>query len=198
MERAHLGPWRALLLVALAVALALALVGRARADDAPPMIHIDLDFAVFQTEVDFVDSSDVLAECLPPIPCGVDGFTTTTARASGSIGLGSLNLEGSLSVPLDLPGVELVTWSAGLRIDSSQDGWLSLQLRLAYVGRLGDVEGQGARAGLGLIVRPAWWISLYAEASAEATSVPTTFNDMGALFSYATHLGGGLRLSFGR
>jgi hypothetical protein len=153
--------------------------------------------AYAQHEVAFVSATDFVPLCAEP-PCDVADFAAPLFRGAIAVAHAGFALEASLGVPLGLPDDRpLVVWSAGVRIDTGWDAFLSLMFRFAYVRRWGDLEGEGGRAGIGIQIRPVQAIAGYAEASIDATTVPTVMNDAGTLFSYSTFLGGGLRLSFG-
>ena len=107
-----------------------------------------------------------------------------------------MTLEGSILVMLDQSRFGFIPWSIGLRIDSSFSAPIALEVRLAYVDRWGDVPGSGARAGIGIQLRPFRWLAAYADALVDVTSVPQEMLDRGTLISYATLLEAGARISF--
>lgn len=164
-------------------------------------IHVDLDFAIADSGVKFVGPETVVpALCEGLSRCDNYDFDATMLRGTLGVGLTGLTLEGSIDYPIsgsDLSNRYLV-WSVGVRIDTSDDSWLSLHFRFHYVNRWGELTGSGGRAGIGLVLRPFKWVGAYAEASADVTSVPTEMNDAGTLFSYSTFLGGGIRVYLGR
>ena len=65
------------------------------------------------------------------------------------------------------------------------------------VEHLGELHDTVIRAGMGLIVRLVPWLVLYGEASIDLTTVPAWMSDGGALVSYTSRYGGGLRFEFG-
>jgi len=168
---------------------------RAQGDRGPSPWHVDLEAAYAATEVGFVSQSDVLPTCPSP-PCDARDFTLRTIRGTAGIGHAGLTLEASLAVPAD-GSPRYVAWSAGARADTAWDALLSMFFRVAYVRRWGELESEGARAGLGLSIGPLQMVALFGEASVEVTGVPDPLRASRTLFSWSTHLGGGVRLSFG-
>lgn len=178
---------------ALALFALLSASGPALADDSDrPAWHLDFDAAYGRSVVQFFSAGSVVPSC----GCTEAPFSRRTVHATMGVGHGVVTLEASLLVPLDDNDVGFIPWSLGLRIDSSFSAPIALEVRLAYVNRWGDVPGNGMRAGIGLALRPFRWLAAYADALMDVTSVPQEMGDRGTLFSYATLLEAGARVSF--
>jgi len=161
-------------------------------DEAP--FHLGLDVAWARTRLHFVTGQDVVGRCIEE-PCSLPSLDLRTLRASASIGWRGMALEASLLSAIS-SDVDHMVWSLGVRFDTSYDALLSFAFRLAYVGRMGEVEGRGGRAGLALQLRPFRAFVLYGEASLDITGVPETFSALGAVFSYSSMLSLGARFVF--
>ena len=174
----------------------------ARADDDEDLSpwRLELDAAYGVSGVRFFTVGAVVSDLCPPdactMPVSPEGFDAHVARATAGIGFGVITLEASVAAPVSGTAVAYIPWSAGLRLDTSWTDLIAVFFRFAYVGRWGDLEGEGGRAAIGLLLRPIQAIVLYGEASADVTSVPGELRAQGALFSYATFLGGGARFAF--
>lgn len=177
-------------------------------DEAPSPFHVDFDLGYSETRTRFFVASDAV-DCPEGLESVCAEFVddppevdAQTLRGTIGVGFGILTLEGSAMLPVQQhvqgEGAHIGSvLSAGLRIDTGWQSIIALSFRFAYVHRTGDYEGEGGRAGIGLLVRPTQMLSIYGEASVDATTVPETMSDRGAIFSYATMFGGGLRLAFG-
>ena len=86
-------------------------------------------------------------------------------------------------------------WTAGLRLDTSYRGTLSLGIRMSYVRRTGSVTGTGGRFGGSLQIRIVRQFVLYGEAGVDVLDVPENAD---AVFSYAPFYGAGIRAVIGR
>jgi len=205
----------------LASGLVLASTARADdADDSPSPWHFDVDVSYGRSEVRFVVPASYAGACdavtaapagtppealpSPPAACALPKTSVDVMRGTLGIGHGGLTLEASLVIDRSVfdgnaSGSEpYLAWSAGVRLDSSWTSAFALSFRFAYVRRESTgIAGEGGRAGIGLLLRPAPWLVLYAEAAIDATTVPAWMNDGGALFSYTSWLGGGLRFELG-
>jgi hypothetical protein len=159
---------------------------------------VDLDASLLQMDLGFLDLGDLSDECIPGAPCALTGVSGLAVRGAAAVGIAGAMLEGTVTAPLAEGAPTLLTFSGGVRFDTSRDAIFSFQFRLAYVYRWGVFEGMGGRAGIGIVLRPVWWLAGYAEASAEVTSVPVEMNEAGAILAHTTYLGGGVRVSFGR
>jgi hypothetical protein len=165
-------------------------------DEGPKTFHLDADASLGLVSVRFVSPADVIpALCPTDEPCDALDFDSMVLRGFVGIGLGGFTLEAGLELPLD-SDKSFYAWTAGVRVDTSTESWVSIQVRIAYVSREGDLSGMGARGSAGLVVRPFSWGQIYGEASADVTSVPQSMNEAGTLFSYSYFFGGGLRFSF--
>ncbi|MEM9192134.1 MAG: hypothetical protein AAGF12_23380 [Myxococcota bacterium] len=164
-------------------------------------LHVDLDLAMAETRVKFVGAETVVPGLCDSLT-GCDNYDFSAVMMRGTLGVGftGLVLEGSVDYPVsgEVLSNRYFVWSVGVRVDTSDDSWLSLHFRFHYVNRWGELTGTGGRAGIGLVIRPFRWIAAYGEASADVTTVPGEMNDAGTLFSYSTFLGGGVRLYLGR
>lgn len=177
-------------------------------DDDPSPFHVDFDLGYSETRTRFFVASDAV-DCPEGLETVCDEYVedppavnAQTLRGTVGVGFGILTLEGSAMLPVQQhvqgEGAHIGSvLSAGVRIDTGWQSIVALSFRFAYVHRTGDYEGEGARAGVGLLVRPTQMLSIYGEASVDATTVPASMSERGAIFSYATMLGGGLRLAFG-
>ena len=154
--------------------------------------HLDFDAAYGRTVVQFVGAGSVVPSC----GCSETPFARRTVHATMGVGHGVVTLEGSILLLVDEHDFTFIPWSIGVRIDSSHSAPIALQVRLAYLDRWGDLPGNGARAGLGIALRPFRWLAAYADALVDVTSVPQEMGDHGTLFSYATLLEAGARVSF--
>ncbi len=166
-------------------------------EEAQRDFYLDLDVSMLQLDLGFLQTNDFVSTCAPGASCGFQGLTDLAVRGGAAVGVGGTALEATMTTLVGDGSPPLAVFSGGVRFDTSREAVVSVQIRLAYVYRWGLAEGMGGRAGLGLVIHPVWWLAGYAEASAEITTVPTEMNALGALFSYTTYLGGGLRLSFG-
>jgi hypothetical protein len=179
----------------LALTLTAVCVSPARADEPSPW-HADIDVAYGRAETAYV-SIPVPEEMCPSATCAPAPVTEPSLRLAIGAGHAGFGLEAGVSAPTSSRGGTPATGFAGLRADTAWDAPLSVFFRFAYVRRLGGVDGEGGRAGIGITLRPLVGLALYAEAFADATSVPSSMNDVGTLFAWSTFLGGGARFSFG-
>lgn len=186
---------RHLSVVVVALTLTAAFVSAARAEEPSPW-HVDVDMSYGRAQLAYV-SIPVPEEMCPSAGCSPANVTEPGLRLALGAGHAGLGLEVGLSAPTDSNGGVPVTGFAGIRADTAWDAPLSVFFRFAYVRRLAGAEGEGGRAGIGITVRPLVGFAVYAEASAEVTSVSSSMNEVGTLFAWSTFVGGGLRLSFG-
>ncbi|MCC7542841.1 MAG: hypothetical protein IT379_41885 [Deltaproteobacteria bacterium] len=164
-------------------------------DDGPSPWHLALDAAYGRAHTGFLGVGSFVAPSAdaevsqPPQP-----REREIVRVSVALGLAGLALEGGAT--LSLGQRAYVAWSAGFRLETSWEAPLAVVFRLAFVERTGDAAGRGGRAGLGLAVRPWLPLSLYADASAEATTTPAALRDAGTYVAYALCVTGGARVAF--
>jgi len=173
----------------------------ARADDedlSPWRLELDAAYGV--SSVDFFTVGAVVSDLCPPDACATmatpTGFDASMARATAGLGFGVVTLEASVAAPIEGTSAAYIPWTLGLRLDTSWTDLIAVFFRFAYVGRWGAIPGEGGRAGIGLLLRLVQEIVLYGEASADVTTVSEEMRAQGALFSYASFLGGGARFSF--
>ncbi|MCC7539292.1 MAG: hypothetical protein IT379_23920 [Deltaproteobacteria bacterium] len=162
-------------------------------EDDPPSpwnVGLDVSLGVAQVEFPAVDVPEEVAAATGQAPAA---RTTEVVRLIASAGFGGLALEGGLTTSLS--GGDYLGWTLGVRLESSWDASFAIAFRAAYVERL-DVDGQGARVGIGVVGRPTLALSLYAEAWTEATSIPDGMHLTGALFSYVVSGSAGVRVAF--
>ncbi len=134
------------------------------------------------------------AACAPQVGGG------QTVRVGAAMRFGGLSLEATYGWVGDRgpSGGGRRALSVGVRLDSASEAVFSLYFRVAWLQRLGDLSGSGGLGGLGLQLRLLGGrATLFAEAQAEATSVGGPLRDAGAIFSWGTWTGFGLRLGFG-
>ena len=190
-------------------------------DDSPSPWHVDVDLSYGPSDVRFVVPASYAGVCdavtavpagtppeavpAAPAACGLPETTVDVARGTVGVGHGGVTVEASLVLDRSVFDASVggasepyLAWSAGVRFDSSWTSVLALSFRFAYVRRESTgLAGEGGRAGVGIVLRMIPWLVLYGEASIDATTVPSWMNDGGALFSYTTWLGGGMRFEFG-
>ena len=168
-------------------------VARAEDDEGPSPWHLALDAGYGRSRAGFLGLGSVTPEeahvSQPPAERDHD-----TVRLSAALGVAGLALEGTAT--LSLGEQAYVAWAAGVRLETSWDGPLSVAFRFAYVERAGDAPGRGGRVGIGLSVRPFLALALYADASAEATTPTDALRESGTLFAYALSWTGGARVAF--
>jgi hypothetical protein len=200
----------------LSLAAAIVVLGTSTAN---AQFHVQVGGGINSMGVDWIGAEDAVAAAAPEeltdLPDGVEcppeaaavcggpgaanqpqGFSTTVFEGTAGIGYGILTLEASLAMGLE--SVDYTHLAAGVRLDTGM-GFFAFQFRFRYVKRFTeDFAGEGGGAGIGILVRPADWLTLYAEASAEATMLPdSVMAEMQILpvtFSYSG--GGGLRIPF--
>ncbi len=167
--------------------------------DEHPSFHLDFDLAFGLTNIRFVSPSDVVsALCTEGGACDPADFSTAVVRGAFAVGWEGMMLEATVEHPLEnVALMDSVIWTVGTRVDTAPKGWLSMQVRLAYVRREGALAGEGGRVGLGLLIRPFDFGALYGEATGDITSVPAMMNEGGTLFSYSYYFGGGIRIYVG-
>jgi hypothetical protein len=189
-------------------------------DEPPPSPwHFDLDVGYGKSAVDFVvpasyaglcepvvaPSPDVPPDALPmpPAGCTLPKRELGLLRTTLGLGHGGFTFEGSVHTDARFLGADgetapYLTWSAGVRLDTSWDGLFALSFRFAYVRReTRGLEGEGGRASIGTLIRLAPWLVIYGEAAVDLMTVPAPLRDAGVLFSYTSWFGGGLRFEFG-
>jgi len=180
------------LLVTRALVLGLALLAlpqHALAEDERAF-HVGLDVSWGRQNLRFLAPSALLG-CED---CGMQNLRTDVVRGAGSIGVKGIALEGSIAMGLGTP-FDLLTWTAGVRFDTGYRGVVSAAFRFAYLRRGGDLEGVGGRTAFALQLRVVRALVVYGEATLDVVNVP---GDQETLLSYATTLGGGVRLVFAR
>lgn len=165
-------------------------------DDSLSPFHVSIDVAWVRAKVRFFSTSDVLPTCFEEV-CGPEGFDTAMMRGAIGLGIGGLTLEATMAKAMETD-FEHYVWSAGLRLDTSYRGVVSLMIRGAYIERWGEIGGRGGRFGAGLQLRFIRQIVLYAEGSVDITTVSESMGNQGALFSYATYIAVGMRTVFAR
>ncbi len=189
-------------------------------DDSPSPWHFDVDLGYGRSEVRFAVPASYAGACdavtvlppdtppelvpTPPVACALPNTTVDVMRGTLGVGNGGFTFEASLVVDRSVfdgsgsTSEPYLAWSGGVRLDTSWTGVFAFQFRFAYVRRESTgIAGEGGRAGMGLIVRLVPWLVLYGEASIDLTTVPAWMSDGGALFSYTSWYGGGLRFEFG-
>jgi hypothetical protein len=185
----------------------------------PSPWHFDLDVGYGKSAVDFVVPATYAGLCepimapspgvppdalpMPPEGCTLPKQELSLLRTTLGLGHGGFTFEGSVHTDARFLGAEgttapYLTWSAGVRLDTSWDGLFALSFRFAYVRReTRGLEGEGGRASIGTLIRLAPWLVIYGEAAVDLMTVPAPLRDAGVLFSYTTWFGGGLRFEFG-
>lgn len=188
-------PLPSTLALAAAVALStLALASTASAADTrlSPW-HLDVDVALGAGHAAFIGvavPADVPEEHRQAAPTGRD---PDVLRLGAAAALAGLALEGSVVMS---PGADAyLAWSLGVRLESAWRDVVAVQIRAGYVHRV-DVPGEGARFGLGVIVRPTDMLALYAEAYSDLTTVPEDVHATGALLAYLVAGSAGVRVAF--
>ena len=167
-------------------------------DEARPSLHMDFDASAGLSNTRFVSAADVsVAFCKGDEACDPPNLSVAVLRASLAVGWEAYSVEATLELPLEGESTLGTVASFGARVDTAPESWLSLQFRLAYVRRMGAFDGQGARFGVGVVLRPLDFAAFYGEGSGDVTTVPAAMNDAGTLFSYAYYVGGGIRLYVG-
>ncbi|MEM7448568.1 MAG: hypothetical protein AAF355_10030 [Myxococcota bacterium] len=164
-------------------------------DDGIP-INLSLELAYDRVIVDFVSTSDVSPVCSDGSSdgCTVNGFSTSMIRGVGGIGYGLFSLEASIAYA-PRSSLDFGQTTLGLRIETSSDALVSLYIRGAYLKRFGVLTGSGGSLGVGLQLRPIEELTFFAHARVDAATVPGSIQDQGALFSYATSFGCGMRVA---
>jgi hypothetical protein len=184
-------------ILAAAVALAAFSAAPVSAQDFSAF-HVELDVGYLNQRADFVGMTDVVPFCPDggaPETCTPTVRTVNMVRGAASIGLGGLNVEGTLARPVE-SDLEFLQLGIGLRLDTSYLSVFSVYFRVQYTVQQGDIEGTGGHVGLGATVWPWHYTGLYAEAAVDITSVPESMTQQGTLFSYARYFGGGIRFRF--
>ncbi len=170
-------------------------------EGSPGAIRFEPSFALGRVSVGWVWEPEVpgLYERCGPA-CAPQGVGGPSLRVGGALLLGGIALEADY-------GWERARGPAGggrralrlgVRLDSSAESTFSLYFRFAWVQRFGELNGSGGLAGIGLQLRILQGrATFFAEAEAEAVSVSELLQDRGAVFSWGTWNGFGLRLGFG-
>lgn len=160
-------------------------------DSEPSPYHIGIDLSWQSIRIRYLTPIAIAA---PDCACGMADVSSNLLRASLSIGWSGLSLEGSIAraIATDEP---FYVWTAGLRLDTSYRGTLSLGIRMSYVRRTGSVTGTGGRFGGALQIRIVRQFVLYGEAGVDVLDVP---GNADAVFSYAPFYGAGVRAVIGR
>jgi hypothetical protein len=157
--------------------------------------HVDVDATYLRGSVKYLTVPVPNIQCLT-MDCRVTGVERMdVGRLHFGLGYGTLTLEGSVAVPVreEAPYRAL---SAGFRLQTSADAVIALAFRFAYVrSTVRGIDGQGGRAGVGLVLNFHAACQLYAEASIEASTVSSALNETGTMLSYAPLVGAGLRMS---
>lgn len=163
----------------------------ATAPSEPSPFHMGVDLSWQSLRIRYLTP---IALAAPDCACGMEDVTSNLLRASLSLGWSGISLEGSIAraIAADEP---FYVWTAGVRLDTSYRGALSLGIRMSYVKRTGSVTGTGGRFGGSLQIRVVRQFVLYAEAGVDVLDVPQ--ND-DAVFSYAPFYGAGIRAVIGR
>ncbi len=166
-------------------------------DEVQPW-HFDLDAAVGTTTVRFVNQFDIANMCPTADPCAIPNIAQAAFRGTAGIGYKGFTLEGAYT--LGLEGAPTPTYrvlNVGVRFDTSWDGLFSLFFRFSMVHRMGEVGGEGAHAGVGILARPHQMLAFYGEISADITTGVAFNEGQQPIFSYATFFVGGIRFSLG-
>lgn len=162
--------------------------------------HFDLDAAIGSTTVHFVTPTDFANMCPPPeiAACGVPNIAEAAFRGTVGMGYKGFTIEGGYTLGLEgAPTPSYRVLNIGIRLDTSWDGLFSLFFRFSAAHRMGDVGGDGAHAGVGLLARPHQMFAIYGEISADITTGVAFNEGQTPIFSYATFLVGGIRFSIG-
>jgi hypothetical protein len=171
--------------------------------------HFDVDFGFVRTHARMLVPARLAGACEASAPaevtaaCSLPDVERDVGRVVVSLGLGAFAVEAAIlsdagrTAAARMRSDGYLAWQAGVRFDSSFDGWLFVHFRFAYVRQTTpSLEGDGARAALGLDLRPWGWLTLYGEAGAEILSAPGPMRAAGAPYTWATSLATGSRISF--
>lgn len=170
----------------------------AEPEDDPDPVHGVIDFAAGQSMVRFLTASDFAGGCIPDIPCGLPNLTYTTLTGMGGIGYKGIAVEAGVSVgltPNELPSYFVAR--VGARVESGWRSIFSVMFRFQFVYRMGDLEGMGASASVGFVIRPIQFLGLYGEAACDIFTVPPWASQVGGIFAYTPIFTGGMRFQLG-
>lgn len=185
-------PLGSALVLAVVASLGFVWPSQAFAEDEPPeRFHLGFDLAWQRARVRFVSPAAIALDC----ECGVQPFVADVVRGTASVGWAGIAIEGGFSRAANAPMDDFLSWSVGVRLDTSYAAAFSMAFRFAYVRRVGGLPGTGGRASLSLQMRIVRSVVLYAEAGGEVVDVPS---DPETVVSYAFFYGGGLRFVFSR
>lgn len=161
--------------------------------------HFDLDAAIGSTTVHFITATDIAHMCPPELmPCGVPNIAEAAFRGTGGIGYKGFTMEGAYTIGLQGPPTPSYrVLNIGVRFDTSWSGLFSIFFRFSVAHRMGEVGGDGAHAGIGILARPHQMLAFYGEISADITSGVAFNEGQKPLFTYATFFVGGIRFSLG-
>lgn len=157
--------------------------------------HLDVDATYLRGSVKYLWVPVPNVQCLT-MDCRIAGVDRMdVGRLHFGLGYGTLTLEGSMAIPVR-EAAPYRSLSAGIRLQTSADAVMAIAFRFAYVrSTVRGVDGQGGRAGIGLVLNFHAACQIYAEASIEASSVSSSMRETGTMLSYTPLVGAGLRMS---